>query len=161
MSSLGEALAGRLVGWRGLGALDEAALRAELGELERDPVVRPRGARGFQVLRAGEVEAWFPGGSETAATVEFAPAADLDGEELLADLGEPELVLDSNHFAVGAVVSDYVYAARGITVSVAQPFEDGARSVVYVQLYAPTTTQAYVTEIGQSGEQIQPYPRSD
>lgn len=169
MTSLADAIAGRLAGWQGLsGKLDEAALRSELvAEFTRDPVLRPRGTRGYVVLHGARaappevLEAWFPRDTQEAATIEFRPPAELDGEALLADLGEPELLLDSNHFEVGAVVCDHVHAARGITIAVAEPFERGPRRVVYVQLYAPTTTQAYVTELGQSGDELRPYPRSD
>lgn len=170
MTALAEALAGRLVGWQGLaGGLDEAALRAELGaELTPDPTPRPRAARGYVVLRGRrptppeEVDAWLPLGSGVAATVEFEPPAGLDGEALLADLGAPELVLDSNHFQAGAVVEDHVHAGRGITISVGEPFEAGQpRRIAYVQLYAPTTPEHYVTDIGQSGDRLRPSPRSD
>jgi len=107
------------------------------------------------------VDVWFALGSAEAATVEFRPPQDLDHAALLADLGEPELVLDSNHFEVDAVVQDEVHAARGITVAVAEPFERGPRRVVHVQLYAPTTADSYVAEVGQSGDELRPYPRSD
>lgn len=169
MTSLADAVAGRLVGWKGLsGKLDEPALRAELAaDFSRDPVPRPRAARGFLVLHgeratpAEQVDVWFPMNTEEAATVEFRPPAGIDDGALLADLGEPELVLDANHFEAGAVVQDQVYASRGITVAVAEPFEPGPRRVIYVQLYSPTTPQAYVTEVGQPGEELRPYPRSD
>jgi hypothetical protein len=169
VTSLADAVAGGLLGWEGLSeGLDEAALRSQLdAHFTREPVPRPRAARGYIVLHgeratpAEQVDAWIPLGAEAAATVEFKPPAGLDDAALLADLGEPELVLDSNHFEVGAVVRDEVHAARGITLAVAEPFESGPRRVVYVQLYPPTTPQAYVTDVGQSGEELRPYPRSD
>ena len=165
MSALADAVAGRLVGWQGLErGLDEAAVRAQLGaELTRDPVVRPRAARGYVVLHGRRaapperIDALIPAGAAEVALVEFEPAG-LDTEALLADLGAPELVLDSNHFQAGAVVEDHVHAARGITVAVGTPFEPGPRRIVYVQLYASTTTQRYVTDLGQSGEALRPYP---
>jgi hypothetical protein len=169
VTSLADAVAGRLVGWQGLtDTLDEAALGSELAaEFTRDPVTRPRAARGYVVLHgqraapAEHIDAWFPVGADAAAAVEFAPPAGIDHEALLADLGAPDLLLDSNHFEVGAVVRDEVHAGRGITVAVAEPFEPGPRRVVYVQLYAPTTPEGYVTQVGQSGEELRPYPRSD
>jgi hypothetical protein len=169
VTSLADAVAGRLVGWDGLAhSLDEGALRSELAaRFTREPIPRPRGARGYVVLHgereapAKEIEAWFPVDSDEAAMVEFKPPTDIDDEALLADLGEPELILGSNHFEVGAVVRDHVHASRGITVAVAEPFDAGPQRVVYVQLYAPTTAQAYVSDVGQSGEELRPYPRSD
>jgi hypothetical protein len=169
VTALADAVAGRLAGWQGLtDGLDEAALRSELGaDFTRDATPRPRAGRGFVVLHGRrtappeQVDAWFPLDGDAAATVEFAPPAGLDAEALLADLGAPELVLGSNHFAAGAVVEDQVHAARGITLAVAEPFEPGPRRVVHVQLYAPTTAQRYMTEVGQSGDVLRPYPRSD
>ena len=169
MTELADAVAGRLVGWQGLSSgLDEAALGAELGAaFTREPNAQPRAARGYVVLHGArstppeQVDAWFPLGADEAATVEFAPPAGLDSEALLEDLGEPELVLDSRHFAAGAVVEDHVHASRGITVAVAEPFEPGPRRIVYVQLYPPTAPERYVTDVGQSGEELRPYPRDD
>jgi hypothetical protein len=169
VTALGDAVAGRLVGWQGLsGGLDEAALRSELAaEFTRDPTPRPRAARGYVVLHGRratppeQVDAWFPLGADEAATVEFEPPGDLDAEALLGDLGDPDLVLDSRHFEAGAVVEDHVHAGRGITIAVAQPFEPGPRRVVHVQLYAATTPERYVSDVGQSGEELRPYPRSD
>jgi hypothetical protein len=169
VTALADAVAGQLAGWQGLGdGLDEAALRAELGaEFTREETPRPRAGRGFVVMHGERatpperIDAWFPLGGGGAATVEFAPPAELDGEALLAGLGAPELVLGSNHFEPGAVVEDQVHAGRGITLAVAEPFEPGPRRVVHVQLYAPTTAQRYVTEVGRPGDELRPYPRSD
>jgi len=169
VTSLADAVAGRLVGWDGLAdGLDEGALRSELAaEFTREPLPRPRGARGYVVLHgereepAKQIEVWLPVNSNEATTVEFRPPTGVEDDALLADLGEPELILGSNQFEVGAVVRDHVHAARGITVAVAEPFDAGPRRVVYVQLYAPTTPQAYVTDVGQAGEELRPYPRSD
>ena len=154
MSALSQALAGDVAAWRG----EQIALDALDARWAEDPVPQPRGVRAFRVLHGTRdapplaVDAWIPMGSEEVASIDFAPAAPVD----LAGLGEPERVLDSNHFEVGAVVSDRLFADRGVTLSVAEPFDGGEPSVVRVQLYAATTPQEYVTEIGQTGVALRP-----
>ncbi len=172
MTSLARALAGDLVGWTGLNpGVDEAGLRAAIDARwtpERDP--RARMARTFRVVRGERaepperVDAWLPASETSVASLEYRPPDDLDHRAILADLGAPDVVLGSNHFEIGASVQEHVHAQRGITVAVAQPFPDeqgrsGDPYVAYVQLYPATTTQTYLTKIGQSGDALRPYPR--
>jgi hypothetical protein len=173
MSTLTESISGSLDGWTGLDPdLDEAGLRATIDarwELETSP--QARGPRAFRVIRGHRsvapetIEAWIAAGQSRVSSLEYRPPNSIDHGALLADLGEPGLVLGSNHFEVGASVQDHVHASRGITLSVADPFPDeegnaGDPRVVYVQLYPATTTEEYLTTVGQSGETIRPYPRS-
>jgi hypothetical protein len=161
MTSLADAVSGDLAGWDGLsGNLDPLALEVELGvHWTPDPAPRTRAASAFTVLHGGSVDAWLRVGETEVTSLEFGPPEALDHAAVLADLGEPETVLRSNHFERGAVVREHVHAERGITVSVAEPFEDGDPWIVHVQLYRPMTTQAFVTTVGQSGDELRPYPR--
>ncbi len=172
MSTLTESISGSLGGWTGLDAeLDEAGLLAAI-DARWEPETSPqaRGPRAFRVIRGRRsvapetIEAWIPVGQSRVSSLEYRPPDSIDHRALLADLGEPELVMRSNHFEVEASVQDHVHASRGITLSVAEPFPDedgnaGDPRVVYVQLYPASTTEGYVATVGQSGEAIRPYPR--
>ncbi len=149
---------------------DEVALRAAVpAQWTSHPHAGARAGSSFTILRAPragsatELEAWIITGQSTVTSFEYRPGADVDSAAVLADLGEPEHVLDSRHLVIGAVVRDHIHANRGITVSVAQPYEpEPAPSdpyIIFVQLYAPTSIQGYVTRVGQSGLEIRPYPR--
>ena len=169
MTPLAEALAGDLVGWEGLtGDLSPAALEGELGvHWTAEPAPRPRASSAFTVLHGRradapqELDAWMRVGDAAVTTIEFRPPALLDHTAVLDDLGDPELALPSNHFEAGSAVQEHVHAERGITVAVAEPFTDegDARYIVYVQLYRPMSAQEFVTAVGQSGEELRPYPR--
>jgi hypothetical protein len=169
MSSVAEALAGDLVGWSGLvGGVTPSALEPELGvRWTPEPAPRARAASAFTVLHGErddvpqEIDAWVRAGDSDVTTIEFKPPALLDHTAVLVDLGDPELVLHSNHFEVGASVREHVHAERGITIAVAEPFTDegDAPWIVYVQLYRPMSTQEFVTTVGQSGDELRPYPR--
>jgi hypothetical protein len=169
MTPLTEALGGDLVGWEGLtGDLSPAALEAELGvRWTAEPAPRQRASSAFTCLHGKradvpqELDAWMRVGDSEVTTIEFRPPALLDHTAVLDDLGDPELVLPSNHFEVGSAVQEHVHAERGITVAVAEPFSDDgdARYIVYVQLYRPMSTQEFVTTVGPSGERLRPYPR--
>jgi hypothetical protein len=161
-----EAITGQLRGWAGLGAgFDEAALRDEI-DATWDEDRRDRVAMSYRVLsgaRAGEperVEAWIRVGEELVNSVEFRPPTGATHHSaVLADLAEPELVLPSNLAEPGAMLSEHVHASRGITVTVAEPFEHtgGDPYVAYAQLYAPTDTQGYVVRVGQPGYKLEPF----
>jgi hypothetical protein len=166
MMSLRAAIEGRLVDWRGLPAgLDEASLRREI-EAGWSEEQRERVAMSYRVLcgaRAGEperVEAWIRVGEQAVNSLEFRPPhGATDHAGVLADLGEPELVLASNLSEAGAMLSEHVHASRGITVTVAEPFEHtgGDPYLAYAQLYAPTDTQGYVVRVGQPGYRLEPF----
>jgi len=165
--TLHDAIAGALRGWAGLPAgFDEAALRREIDAAWTEET-RERVAMSYRVLsgaRGGEperVEAWIRLGEELVNSVEFRPPTGAtDHAAVLADLGEPELVRPSNLSEPGAMLSDHVHAPRGITVTVAEPFEhSGGRDpyIAYAQLYAPTDTQGYVVRVGQPGYKLEPF----
>ena len=164
--SLRQAIAGGLAGWRGLApGLAEDALRSEI-EAQWTEEQGERVAMSYRVLtgkRAIEperVDAWIRVGEQAVNSVEFRPPhGATDHAAVLADLGEPELVLASNLAEPGAMLSEHVHATRGITVTVAEPFEHtgGPPYLAYAQLYAPTDTQGYVVRVGQPGHRIEPF----
>jgi hypothetical protein len=169
MTSLADAISGDLAGWTGLtGDLDPSALEAAIGvRWTPDPAPRSRAASAFTVLHGERdsaperVDGWVRAGETDVTTIEFRPPERLDHDAVLADLDEPDMVLRSNHFEVGASVQEHVHAERGITVAVAEPFTDEHDEpwIVYVQLYRPMTAQEFVTTVGQSGDELRPYPR--
>ena len=107
MSSLADAISGDLAGWSGLsGDLDPLALEAVLGvQWTPDPASRSRAASAFTVLHGRRVDAWLRVGETEVTSLEFPAPESLDHAAVLAGLGEPETVLRSNHFEVGAVVA--------------------------------------------------------
>jgi hypothetical protein len=161
-----DAITGALRGWAGLGAgVDEAALRREIDAAWSEET-RERVAMSYRVLsgvRAAEperVEAWIRVGEELVNSIEFRPPTRAtDHAALLAELGEPQLVLPSNLAEPGAMLSEHVHAPRGITVTVAEPFEHtgGDPYIAYAQLYAATDTQGYVVRVGQPGYKLEPF----
>jgi len=170
MSVLELAVEGGLVGWHGLpGALDAAAVKAQIdADWSAAPGSGERVASSFEILRGTRatpperVEAWFRAGEHLVSSIEFRPPDGTDHAAILADLGEPELLLGSHQFEAGASVQDRVHAGRGITVSLAEPFDEEderAPYLVYVQLYGATSTQRYLIAVGQSGKALRPYPR--
>jgi hypothetical protein len=163
--AVSEAITGALAGWRGLPAgFDEATLRREI-DADWTEETRDRVAMNYRVLSGARpaeperVEAWIRFGEAVVNSVEFRPRDDTDHAAVLADLGEPELVLASNLAEGGAMLSEHVHASRGITVTVAEPFEHtgGDPYLAYAQLYAPTDTQGYVVRVGQPGYRLEPF----
>ncbi len=175
MSSVADALAGRLADWAGLpGGYDTAALRREVdADWTFEPQAGVRIGRSFGIMRAAragestDVEAWIPTGGELLSSLEYRPPAALDQATILADLGEPEVVLATGRYELGALVRDHVHAARGITVAVATPFapepseerEPAPPYIVFVQLYAAGPTHYYIQTVGQSDVEVRAYPR--
>jgi hypothetical protein len=169
MTSLADAISGDLAGWTGLaGHLEPSALEPAIRvRWTADPQPRSRAASAFTVLHGErdsppeQVDAWVRAGETGVTAIEFRPPVLLDHAAVLDDLGEPDLVLRSNHFEVGASVKEHVHAERGITVAVADPFTDESDEpwIVYVQLYRPMSPQEFVTTVGQSGDELRPYPR--
>jgi hypothetical protein len=172
--TLARALAGDLRDWQGLSPTESVksladALAPVAGVEGPDEQIRT--TRRFGVVRFDRparphaVEAWFPFGSDYAALVEYDDPVVEDVDELLAAYGPPELEELHRRFADGALVREEVFATRGVTLSVATPFDvaadpdppAGVRSVVHVQLYPPTSAAQWLTDIG-AGPELRPYP---
>lgn len=169
---IGAAIRGDLAGWTGLrGDATRPLLEAELEPVTAvsGPVEAERPRERFAVLtfeRPEEprlVEAWFPVGADRATLIEFDDGVVQDVDGLLDALGEPELEETRKRFDPEAFVTEQVYASRGLTLSVATPFEHveapppGTRRIVHVQLYEPTTPERWVGRIG-AGLPLRPFP---
>jgi hypothetical protein len=168
------AVAGDLGAWTGLPP-DEtrSSLERALAPVAdvSGPVEAERPASRFQVLtfqreRAPrQVEAWFPVGSEHPELLEYDDPVVDDLDALLDALGEPELEQIGKRGADGALVTERVYGSRGLTLSVAAPFEHavrgeappGTRRLIHVQLYPATSAQHWLTDIG-AGLPPRPFP---
>jgi hypothetical protein len=62
---------------------------------------------------------------------------------------------NGQRFVPDAMVRELVYARRGVTFSVAEPFETTSgtvRRLVHLQLFPATTLECYLTDIGASAD---------
>jgi hypothetical protein len=169
-NKLKEVLAGRLLGWQGLsGSETLATLTEALQPLQqvKDPVPGERLSHRFQLTvferpaPPQHVESWVLYGQEHVTLIEYddPPAQDLVGA--LEAFEPPELTLENKRTAAGAAVREYVYAHRGLTLSVAEPYAwSGQRGLtaVHLQLYRAGSAEYYLSYIG-TGPEIRPVPR--
>jgi hypothetical protein len=160
--TLNEVLDGELEGWRGLPRRDVAELSQSVGPVRgvRAPAEAVRASRRFQVSvierteTPHEVEAWVEVGARHVAFVEYDDPGVVSLERTLESLGAPDLTLADRRFVDDATVRDYVFARRGITVSIAEPF-DGVRrprQAIHVLLFPATTPETYLTDIDRGTE---------
>jgi hypothetical protein len=167
------ALRRELRAWSGLSEeLKIDTVLEALAPLERihQAEERPREAQRFQLLVVDRpapprrVEVWTRHGERHVALVECDDPAVPDLERLLEAYGPPEFVQDGRRFAEGAVVREWIYPSRGISLSVAElvyagPGPGPRRRLIHLQLYQAMTVQAYVSDIGP-GPMLRPAPRS-
>lgn len=166
------AIEGDLRNWRGLAATETVqSLTDQLAPLSKtgNPVEKARLQKRYQVTSLTRkatpksLEAWVLVGSKQVSLIEVDDPVvnDLDG--LLESFGSPDLLVSGKRYQEGAMVREHVYAGRGITLSVATPFdgESGGPTrdaVVHLQLYPATTPEAWTTQIG-AGAELRPSPR--
>jgi hypothetical protein len=155
--------------WRGLspGTTAQALLEQLLPcRAVAEPEARERGAYRFwlRVVHRSEpprqVEVWSRHGSGAAAFLAWDEPPCADVAALFESYGPPEGKLESSLNAEGAVVRQWVYAARGIAFAVAEPYPGSHLSgprLLQVQVFPPTTVTAYLTQIG-TGNALRPYP---
>jgi hypothetical protein len=162
--SVRNVLNGDLNTWHGLPATETiASLTDELQPAARvlGPEERRRGDQRFvctvfeRPIAPTRVEAWVVVGEANVALLECddPPATALD--DTLRQYGPPDIVLSDRRFVPDAMVRELVYARRGVTFSVAEPFENAsapARRLVHLQLFSATTLEHYLTDIGASGD---------
>jgi hypothetical protein len=170
-SALKRAFAGYLQDWRGLSGTEtiEFVLQAlEPLNSSHAPVEKERSSHRFSqfvVERAtppSPVDIWILAGQRYVTLVEYddPPVVELEGT--LAAAGAPALVLKDRRSAEGASVLEYVFANRGLTVSVAEPHAWSpvrSRRATHVQLYRASSAGYYVRYIGP-GAEIRPFPVS-
>lgn len=171
VSALEKAFAGDLLGWRGLsGAETVETVSKAMGPITRGvaPIEKERMSHRFSVFAfdrgasPSPVELWVLVGQDSVSLVEYDDPPDVGLEQILAAAGPPELVLQNRRSAEGASVKEYVYASRGLTLSVAEPYswsEHYSRYLTHVQLYRASSTDYYWRYIGP-GAELHPFPAS-
>ena len=160
--TLKDALHGELSSWEGLPETETIeSLAEQFQPVERIgmPQESQRTYRQFtstifeRSVAPTRVEAWVVYGEEHVALVEYEDPPVLKLEETLREYGEPDLIRSDERFEADATVREHIYARRGITLSVAEPFEaygGGERRLVHVQLFPATTLETYLADIGVS-----------
>lgn len=79
--------------------------------------------------------------------------------ELLATLGRPDREAAGRYLRAGTTTTDYVYASRGLALTVAASYDQPSSFVPYlatVQLFAPGSLRDFILELGDND---QPGPR--
>jgi len=166
--SLDAVLDGHLDTWQGLsGAETLESLNEALKPLKHvhEPAERVRTYQRFmvtvfeRVVAPYIVEAWLTYGSSQVALIEYDDPPIYDLEGTLQRYGPPELILSDKRYTSGAFVREYVYARRGIVLSIAEPFASAAateRRAIHMQLFPSASVEFYITDIG-TGPDMHPY----
>jgi len=98
------------------------------------------------------LDAWSPLGSGRISIVEIDDPVSTGIERVLDEMGEPEAHLDDVRLSAEYFVTEFVFARRGIVLSVGTPLTPAAsrpRTLLHVRLFAPVTLQRYLTDIGE------------
>jgi hypothetical protein len=162
VKDLRAAIEGQLADWRGLVGSETVdtvlTALAPIAEVHA-PVESEREQHRFRridVARASPprlVTLWIPHGEETVALVEYDDPAAAPADALLEAYQGPDLLLKGQRSVSGATVDEHVFAARGIALSIAQPYADpGSRRIIRVQLFRPRSTASYWRYIGPGPE---------
>ena len=163
--SVPDVLRGDYGNWRGLaGGMGADQLVAEMQPISvvRRPVEVVRSARRFMVTAVERpsaphrIEAWVELGTPAVTIVELDDPPVNDLEATLDSYGPPDLMLYDRRFAGDAVIREYVYARRGVTLSVAEPLDDATlgRRVVHVELFPAATPEWYLTTVDRGTETV-------
>lgn len=170
MTMLANAIAGILIGWQGLTGTETFDIVSQaIGPFKKihDPVDSERQQQRFRVTAIEReappylIELWVLHGQKSITLIEYDTSSVHDIETTLQSYGAPELVLDDKRTTAGAAVKEYVYASRGVTLSIAEPYswsETKERHVVHVQLYRAGSLDYYWRYIGP-GFELRPSPR--
>jgi hypothetical protein len=158
---LAEALSGQLRAWDGLSSESETVERIleVIQPVTRvhPPVAGERENRRFQVIVVergalpSRVELWCLKNETHVTLVEYEDPLVNDIEATLQNFGPPEWTLEDKRFAPAVLVTEYIYAGRGITLSLATPDTgagQGPRRAIHVQLYRPKSVEDYLALIG-------------
>jgi hypothetical protein len=169
--TLSDAIAGMLIDWQGI--TDTETIENVLKTLRpfkkvHEAIDSERQQHRFRLIAVERevppyrIELWILHGEKTITLVEYDAPSIQDMEAVLKGYGAPDLVLQDKRTARGAGVKEYVYAGRGITLSIAEPYpwsEQKTREVVHVQLYRSGSVNYYWRYIGP-GFELHPSPRS-
>ena len=142
---------GRWTEWRGLPEqLSEGDLGRELGFRGGEQVPTMLGRRRRDVVESEGTRIWLEGSN--VVLVELVdPPSDRPTGELLASLGPPEREGAGRYRRIGATTTEFVYPARGLSVTVAASYHDPPSFEPYlaqVLLFAPTDLRTFVLERG-------------
>jgi hypothetical protein len=153
-------LQGNYQDWRGLcpqptweefaAALGATAVQ---GPKERTRIATRYGV--FAIERAAQptsIDAWSPIGTDRITIAEINDPVCRDIEDVLNQMGKSESVLEDQRLSPDYVVSEFVFAQRGIVLSVGRPLPatvPHARKLLHVRLFAPVTLQQYLVAIGE------------
>jgi hypothetical protein len=150
-AALAVARAGRWASWTGLPRVPVAAVLADLaGTGPTPPVPGKLGRRTLDRHDAGALHVWALEGA--ALLVEWIdPPCEGAATDLIAALGAPDREGAGRHLRSGATTTEYVYAGRGLAVTVAASYDQPPRfapTVATVQLFAPGSLRDFVLELG-------------
>jgi hypothetical protein len=165
LSSLEQALAGRLSDWEGLDpGLTEESLGALLGSAYDTWPRQPARLAGQFVTnrewrREGErpqvVRAWFEGEAPEVLMVDLEePPADLDPDEIPARWGPPDREEPGRRYVPDGWTTELVYLGRGAALTVVRPFENDPSfpqfepRIAVAQLFEPTDLQGFIVRYG-------------
>jgi hypothetical protein len=139
--------------WQGLPeGLDEAALASEL-RLPPGPARRATamlGSQRVEMAESGGVRYWLRG-TEVILVELRGPASAASPAELLEALGAPDREGPGRFRRADALTTEYVYAGRGLAITVAESYDDPpsfAPEVGQVLLFAPTDLRGFVVDLG-------------
>jgi hypothetical protein len=159
--TLDAVLRGEYQNWDGLvpePTLEEFAARVGAAMIHA-PQRRDRIATRYSVYaieRAAppaRLEAWSPTGTRRISIVEIDDPVCPDVEPVLDAMGEPEIRLEGARLSADYLVSEFVFAQRGIVLSIGAPLTPQVsrrRMLLHIRLFPPVTLQRYLTDIGES-----------
>lgn len=154
-------LRGDYQNWHGLvpePTLEEFAARVGAARIHA-PQRRDRIATRYSVClieRASppaRLEAWSRIDTNRISIVEIEDPVCTDIEPVLDALGEPDIRLEDVRLSSDYLVSEFVFARRGLVLSVGSPLTPQVsrrRTLLHIRLFPPVTLQRYLTEIGES-----------
>jgi hypothetical protein len=146
------ARAGQWASWPGLpSGLPVASVVAGLtGAVAPLAITSRLGRRPVDRFDASPLRVWADGGAAILVDWVDPPCAGAVAE-LLAALGPPDREAAGRHLRAGATTTEYVYAGRGLALTVAASYDQPPGFAPYlatVQLFTPATLRDFVLELG-------------
>jgi hypothetical protein len=159
-------LRGDFSSWHGLPAgvrLDDALRALQPVETVAPPYVAGRIARArvtsVRRLRPpSRIDVWCAWDRDEVTTLESSePPENTNLVKTLDALGNAEMIARDRKLIEAGRIAEHVYAWRGLTLDVVEPFDDRAPFLTGFSLYAPADAGTYLAEIG-SGPTPMPEP---
>ena len=150
--------------WRGLQEdATVASLAAQLAPIARMSAGAQslRGQRRFVITTIERpspprlIEIWVEFGTNRPVAIEFDDPMVLSLEDTLRWFGPPDLVLSDRWFAAESAIREFVFARRGVALSIAEPLAGApntGRSLARVQLFHATTPESFLTNLDRGTE---------